>query len=240
MDTSYQNGQNLSQRIYNEIKQKILHLDLKPGKKLSEMCIANMYGCSRIPVREAFRTLVLEGYLESRPQIGSFVPLINTMEFEHIRFIRYCLELKTLQIGLENKCYRSYIDKLQSLVDLQGEQYIQCQFVKAHQTDYAFHNIFYTAPNMEFVQAYSKFNNVNYYRIRFLSLSADPEPEQLVLQHQAILDAIKAEDPEALEVAVKMHSNNIYRVLSSCKEQFSSYFEDAENTDDLPPCFLKY
>ena len=94
---------NLEAFIGNALKDQIINLDLLPGTKLSEMKIAKLYGCSRAPVRDAFSELRVKGYLESRPQVGTFVSKINLDRVEEIRFVRESVETAVLNLGIKNK-----------------------------------------------------------------------------------------------------------------------------------------
>lgn len=63
----------LSARIRDEIIAMIASRDLKGGVRLNEVHLAEHFGVSRGPVREAARELEGLGYLVSRPRYGFFV-----------------------------------------------------------------------------------------------------------------------------------------------------------------------
>lgn len=61
-----------------------------PGSKLREAALAEQYAVSRIPVREALRSLEAEGLLESRPYSGSMVapsPVEDAADLFEIRIV---------------------------------------------------------------------------------------------------------------------------------------------------------
>ncbi|HHU51307.1 MAG TPA: FadR family transcriptional regulator [Firmicutes bacterium] len=69
----------ISDQIVNEIKQAIIKGKLKPGDKLpNERQLAENYGVSRIPVREALRILSYVGILDTRHGGGTYVSKDNT------------------------------------------------------------------------------------------------------------------------------------------------------------------
>lgn len=61
------------QRLHEELKQRILTLDLEPGASLDEASLGAEYGMSRTPVREVLRQLAGEGYLRIENNRGAFV-----------------------------------------------------------------------------------------------------------------------------------------------------------------------
>ncbi len=66
-----------------------------PGGKLREAALATQYAVSRIPIREALRSLEAEGLVESRPYSGSMVAPSPTEDAEDLFEIRIVLESAT-------------------------------------------------------------------------------------------------------------------------------------------------
>ncbi|MGI6129528.1 MAG: FadR/GntR family transcriptional regulator [bacterium] len=61
-------------QVVNQIRQYILDGKLKPGDKLPpERILADMFGTSRPPIREALSALEVMGYVESRTGYGTIV-----------------------------------------------------------------------------------------------------------------------------------------------------------------------
>jgi len=64
----------LYQRIAKHVRDLILSQRLQPGERLpAERELARMLGVSRVPIREAMRTLAAQGYIEVRRGQGMFV-----------------------------------------------------------------------------------------------------------------------------------------------------------------------
>lgn len=222
-NSSFPNSVSLAQTIYTQLREEIYSLKLTPGEKLSEMKIAAQYGCSRIPVREAFHQLRLEGCIDSRPQSGSFISFIDCEKLEQVRYVRECLETQVMLNALRDGAYDSSIGKLQDLIDQQRTSYKACEFELTHLLDDAFHDLFFELPHKEFVKDYMGSNDVHYQRARFLALKYDTHPHLLIQQHQAILDAIISKDESALVQAIHLHLNNLYRVIRSAPYNIRSY-----------------
>lgn len=60
-------------RLYEELKQQILTMDLQPDQMLDEVAVSTQYGLSRTPVRDTLRRLAGEGYVEIRANHGARV-----------------------------------------------------------------------------------------------------------------------------------------------------------------------
>ena len=64
-------------RLYADLKRKILTLELEPGANLDETRLSAEYGISRTPLRDVFRQLAGEGYIRIRDNRGTFVAPMN-------------------------------------------------------------------------------------------------------------------------------------------------------------------
>ena len=85
-------GENLSQKAYWHIHDKLSAGTLKPGFRLSNRAVAKEVGISFTPVREALNRLVSEGLLEYRAGLGVFVPECSRREIEELYEVREMLE----------------------------------------------------------------------------------------------------------------------------------------------------
>jgi DNA-binding GntR family transcriptional regulator len=64
-------------RLRDLIEQAILVGDFPPGEKLEEVALAQRFGVSRTPVREALHQLSAAGLVDSRPRRGAFVASVT-------------------------------------------------------------------------------------------------------------------------------------------------------------------
>lgn len=63
--------------LYDDLKRQILTMELDPDQDLDEVTLSERYGLSRTPVREIFRRLEGEGYIEIRANRGARVVPMN-------------------------------------------------------------------------------------------------------------------------------------------------------------------
>ncbi|MBS3812731.1 GntR family transcriptional regulator, partial [Candidatus Bipolaricaulota bacterium] len=59
--------------IYSTLRERIIFVDYEPGHPLSEQKMADKFGCSRVPVREALILLKVEGLVTVVANQGTFV-----------------------------------------------------------------------------------------------------------------------------------------------------------------------
>ncbi|MGH3391212.1 MAG: GntR family transcriptional regulator [Actinomadura sp.] len=80
------------QQVTKAIREDIVQRLFRPGQRLTEDSLAERYGVSRVPVREALRTLEAEGFVHSQPYVGTFVAELTATEAEDLLEIRGLLE----------------------------------------------------------------------------------------------------------------------------------------------------
>ena len=90
----------VSQRIFRSLKDDILKGVLPPGLQIRQEALAEQFGVSRVPVREALRQLESEGLLTSELHKGAFVSNRSLDEVEEMLDIRIALELRALKLAL--------------------------------------------------------------------------------------------------------------------------------------------
>lgn len=83
------------------LKDNIIHLELKPGSMVSENELAAQMGLSRTPVREALMELSKVRLVDVYPQRGSAVALIDYDLVEEARFMRDVLEGTVVELDCD-------------------------------------------------------------------------------------------------------------------------------------------
>ena len=93
--------ENLSARVYNQIKNLILCNEIMPGQKLHHQELSERLGVSRTPIREALTRLVQEGYVSFLPNRGFTCKEIRMQEAEELYELREALEAFAVEKAIE-------------------------------------------------------------------------------------------------------------------------------------------
>ena len=107
--------ENLSARVYNEIKNLILCNEIMPGQKLHHQQLSERLGVSRTPIREALTRLVQEGYVSFLPNRGFTCKEIRMQEAEELYELREALEAFAVEKAiatLSEKALRQLRDRV--------------------------------------------------------------------------------------------------------------------------------
>lgn len=93
--------ENLSNKIYAGLRMDLIVGDLQPAMKLSIRKLAERYGVSAMPVREALRQLATENALIGATKKAYRVPDLTSAEASNLFFVRAVLEGAAAEIAAE-------------------------------------------------------------------------------------------------------------------------------------------
>lgn len=88
--------------IFGELKQSIMMGGFLPGQKLKLADLADVFGTSHMPVREALNRLVMVKALETTPRRSPSIPNPNPKQLKDILSLRIDLECKAGCMALDN------------------------------------------------------------------------------------------------------------------------------------------
>jgi DNA-binding GntR family transcriptional regulator len=120
--------ENLSARVYNQIKQLILCNEIMPGQKLHHQELSERLGVSRTPVREALTRLVQEGYVSFLPNRGFTCKEIRIQEAEELYDLREALEAFAVEKAIA-KLTQASLDQLRKKMSSYGRD-VQKRFTR--------------------------------------------------------------------------------------------------------------
>jgi len=82
----------LAQQLYDSVKREIVEHRLRPETILAETTLAEQYGVSRAPAREALKRLATFGFVRVVPRVGYIVSNVSVRDFDEIFALRLVLE----------------------------------------------------------------------------------------------------------------------------------------------------
>lgn len=213
-------------QLHRLLRNRIVSCELAPGERISETDIASTYNVSRQPVREAFIKLSEEQLVGVRPQRGTFVRRISVSAVLIARFIREAVEADIARRVAERATpdivaqLEAQLNEQQRVADTED----QSEFIHV---DEAFHRLLAQLSGAPPVSDHLEVLNVQVNRVRNIS-AREFAPEQLIVQHRAIVDAIRAHDAKAADAAMRVHLQKLNRDLPQIVATYPDYFTDVE------------
>ncbi len=99
---SHLNAELLPEKIARVLVDAILSGRIESGAQLIEADLQQYFGISRTPLREAFRELERQGFVESIPRRGTFVKKIEERDVREVYLVRVNLEGMAARLAHEN------------------------------------------------------------------------------------------------------------------------------------------
>lgn len=187
--------QTLREKILETIREAILRGALKPGEKVAEPELAERFGISRTPIREAFRQLESEGYLTVIPRKGAVVTALSERDVEEFYAIKSVLEGYAARMAATNLSSKD-MERLEAIND-RLEQLAKDGDVKTFfRVHNEFHELFIRAAGNEKLLELIGHLLMKFNRLRMASLSLPGRMEISVNEHKKILDAFRKNDGE--------------------------------------------
>jgi DNA-binding GntR family transcriptional regulator len=214
----------LSTRIADELRQAILTGELSPGERIRQEELAEQFGASRIPVREALRILVTDGLVNMVSNSGAWVSSLTQDECSEQYQIRERLEPLLLRYNLPSLT----AEDLTRATDLVESMKKAPDLEAFMRLDREFHWITYSRVQTTTLTNLIErlWNTTQPYRRVFMQLvRSEGGIEVTHLEHELLLEAIKRGDSEEAESILRGHIRRTRIELDRHPEVFAHRFE---------------
>src|SRR5215217_7102464 len=107
----------LYEEVAELLRQRIFRRELQPGSWIDEMKLAEEYGISRTPLREALKVLAAEGLVTMKVRRGAYVTEVSEKDLSDVYHLLSLLESDAAGVVAE----RASDDQIKQLQDLHAE-----------------------------------------------------------------------------------------------------------------------
>jgi DNA-binding GntR family transcriptional regulator len=213
-------------QIFGFVRDSIVSMELQPGQLISETALAQQFGVSRTPVREALIQLSNRGFVEVLPQRGTYVTKLCMRKIYEAQFIREALEVAVVShlAGAEQELRDQVVSKCAKILDDQKIAADDDDSLAFQNLDDDFHQSlailtkhFRTAELIEAEKAHMD-------RVRNLSLHISGQYKRILNQHIAIIKAIKSGSADKAATAMSVHLQDVFAILELIPKEHPEYF----------------
>ena len=209
--------------IFDLLHEEILSLRLRPGDKISEADIATRFGVSRQPVRDAFSRLANLDLLLIRPQRATEVKRFSMKEIVKSRFVRAAVEREVLRHAAA-QCDTAGAARLDEALARQDRAIFERDVEGFGTLDYEFHKTLCEIAGIDFAFDIIMTEKAKVDRLCMLGLSKEDRMPELVADHRAIAEAVKAHDAGAIKIGM-LHLSRLDKTIESISQNSAHYFE---------------
>ena len=194
----------LADQVYNNLKLLILSGTLKGGERIPEEQVAQQFGVSRTPIREALKRLAEYGLITLRPRMNATVTSLTKQEAEDIGHVRIALERLAVE-SIKQEKVGMLVEKLQRLA-------AECQYgfainerARGFEKDSEFHlTLVSCAGNSILTETYERLDA----RIQLLRITQHLSSEEIIpyaAQHLELIRNIREGNKEETRRLLEIH-----------------------------------
>lgn len=192
------------ERATRVLRDEILDGVRKPGSRLVERDLAADLGVSRVPVRDALKTLVAEGLVTPRPRTWATVREFTPADVADLNEVRSALEVLTFRLAA-NRRTREGLGRLRDVLDAELAAVRTGDALKARRAAADFHETVTAIAGNDLL---FEIDGLLRSRIRWLLVQHE-NIEQVAAEHEALYDAIAQRDVARASTLILAHMGNI-------------------------------
>ena len=187
-------------RVTARLRDEIIDGMRLPGSKLVEREIAEEFGVSRVPVRDALKALVTEGLVTPRVRSWAVVRQFSPSDLADLSEVRSALEALAFRLAAARH-HRDGLARLRATLDEELEAAVAGDAVAAHRAGADFHE---RVVDLTGNEALLELQQVMRSRLRWL-MGRHTDLARVAREHEALYDAIAARDVERVGALVVRH-----------------------------------
>lgn len=195
----------LYEEVAEVLRQRIFQRELEPGSWIDELKIAEEYGISRTPLREALKVLAAEGLVTMKVRRGAYVTEVSEKDLTDVYHMLSLLESDAAGC-VAQYASDSQLEELQALH--QALEYASDQREKFFELNEQFHmRLLDIADNRwrnQMVADLRKVMKLN----RHNSLLKTGRVQESLKEHQDLMRAISSRNPDTAVACMKKHFEN--------------------------------
>jgi DNA-binding GntR family transcriptional regulator len=214
-------GRPTAQLIADQLRDQIVPGIFRPGEQINESVLASQLRTSRGPVREVLQRLSQEGILVSHRNRGVFVLELSDDDIREIYAVRKAVELTAADALLDagQEQVNDTCQALKAIIGDMAKQVAVSDWPAIARLDMQFHTTFVAgAGNTRLIRIYQTLAAES--RMCILNLAvAYPRIDDLVQEHQNLLDLLEAGKRAALHKAIKQHMETAVEDLTATRAE---------------------
>lgn len=194
----------LRERIVEGIRNAIVNGSIPAGSRVAEPELAERFGISRTPVREALRQLESEGFITVVPRKGAIVASLSPKDISDFYDLKMLLEGYAARQATRTLSDAD-IDRMESVNEAMLAAALDQEWRKAIELHNEFHEIFVSASGNERLAAIDRNLVMQFQRFRLI-LAMHGSIEGSARQHREIIAAFRDRDAELAESLVRKNA----------------------------------
>lgn len=209
-------------QVFERLREMVIALELAPGAVLARADLAQMFGVSQTPVRDALIKLSEEGLVDIFPQHATVVSRIDIAQALQAHFLRRAIELEVAGTLAEQPT-ELLVAQLRAQVDVQAALASSEEYDKFIAADREFHRLMYVAAGVPDLFDLVRRRSGHVDRLRRLHLPTVGKARAVVRDHRHIIEAIAAGRPDDARQRVREHLSGTLGQVDRIRAEHPDY-----------------
>lgn len=212
-------------QVFETLRELIVSFQLEPGTVLQRVELAEHFGISQTPIRDALLRLGEEQLVDIFPQHATVVSRIDLSAALQSHFLRRSIELEILTVlcGLPDPEHGALVRRLKANLAVQEAALNPLDVPKLALADQAFHQEMYEAAKVGPLWSLVRKQSGHVDRLRRLNLPDEGKPQSIVRDHRAIAEAIAHHDAPAAQQALRQHLAGTLAFVDDIRQRFPQW-----------------
>lgn len=203
-------------RVLDGVRRDIIEGRYAPGQSVSEIALAEAFDVSRTPVREALKQLQIEGLIEIRPRVGTFVRAPSRREVVEL------FELKEMLEGMAARLLAArgsvpVLDRIEHNLELSSQAVAADDAERYASLVHEFHDLLVVGADNSQLESHYRtlMNQLAYHRLVSASLTRAGRLGASLSEHRRVLELVREKDGFGAEFAMRDHVRSSERAALS-------------------------
>lgn len=212
-------------QVFDHLRDLIVSLELAPGTVLSRAELADDYGLSQTPIRDALIRLGEEGLVDIFPQHATVVSRIDVDAARQAHFLRRAIECEVVR-ELAVRAEPGLLARLRAQVDVQASLTGEHSYRAFIEADRAFHALMYEAAGVPDLFDLVRRRSGHVDRLRLLHLPSAGKERAILRDHRRIVEAIARGDGDGAQAALRDHLTGTLAQVDEIRRRHPGYLSD--------------
>lgn len=212
-------------QVYDQLRLLITSLAVPPGTTLTRAVLADRFGVSQTPVREALLKLEEEGLVDTYPQSATRVSQIDLQSVREAQFLRISVELETARkLAIEVAELDLY--PLEALIGRQEAFLKRDDIAGFAQADRDMHRTMQELAGVPGLWAVIRSRSGHLDRLRLLHLPTPGKAQSVIKDHKSVFEMIAKGDPAAAQDRMRTHLSGTIASVEELRGRYPGYLKD--------------
>lgn len=201
------NRRPLHEELAENLREMIISEEMKPGEKVPEKNLCDLFDISRTPLREALKVLAVEGLIVLEPNRGARVSQISVKDVEEFLPVMGALEALSGELACKH-ITDSELAQIRELHDRMRAHYEQGERAPYFKLNQQIHGlILASSRNNTLIDLYRSLAG-RVRRARFVANMTDARWQKAMAEHEEIIRLLEDRNGRELSIMLRDHLHN--------------------------------